>query len=124
MMLSSPSIARNKLLFLVPAQSLISCSGGRHFKINMASWLLTDMGAPQQSPIILHCDNCSVIEITHNDVFHERTKHIENDCHFVRHHLQSNIHQLQSISPPINQPISSPKPSILLPSLNFFTNAR
>ncbi|TYK29932.1 putative mitochondrial protein [Cucumis melo var. makuwa] len=50
-------------------------------------WLLTDMGALQQSPIILDCDNCSVIQIAHNDVFHKRTKHIEKDCHFVRHHL-------------------------------------
>ncbi|KAL4035954.1 hypothetical protein IC575_004668 [Cucumis melo] len=61
-------------------------------------WLLTDMGAPQTSPTILHCDNCSAIQIAHNDVFHERTKHIENDCHFVRHHLQSNTLHLQPIS--------------------------
>ncbi|KAL0536936.1 hypothetical protein IC582_025901 [Cucumis melo] len=61
-------------------------------------WLLTDMGAPQTSPTILHCDNRSAIQIAHDDVFHERTKHIENDCHFVRHHLQSNTLHLQPIS--------------------------
>ncbi|KAL0551384.1 hypothetical protein IC582_010470 [Cucumis melo] len=61
-------------------------------------WFLTDMGAPQTSPTILHCDNRSAIQIAHNNVFHERTKHIENDCHFVRHHLQSNTLHLQSIS--------------------------
>ncbi|KAA0057298.1 putative mitochondrial protein [Cucumis melo var. makuwa] len=61
-------------------------------------WFLTDMGAPQTSPTILHCDNRSAIQIAHNDVFHERTKHIENDCHFVRHHLQSNTLHLKSIS--------------------------
>ncbi|KAL0544378.1 hypothetical protein IC582_019492 [Cucumis melo] len=61
-------------------------------------WLLTDMGAPQTSPTILHCDNHSAIQIAHNDVFHERTKHIENDCHFVCHHLQSNTLHLQPIS--------------------------
>ncbi|KAA0065501.1 putative mitochondrial protein [Cucumis melo var. makuwa] len=33
-------------------------------------WLLTVMRAPQRSPIILHCDNCSAIQIAH-DVFHE-----------------------------------------------------
>ncbi|KAA0045087.1 putative mitochondrial protein [Cucumis melo var. makuwa] len=42
-------------------------------------WLLTDIGVPQQSPTLLHCDNRSAIQIAHNDVFHERTKHIEND---------------------------------------------
>ena len=46
-----------------------------------------DMSVPQQSTTILHCDNRSFIQIAHNDVFHERTKHIENDCHFIRHHL-------------------------------------
>ncbi|KAJ9563183.1 hypothetical protein OSB04_008343 [Centaurea solstitialis] len=45
-------------------------------------WLLSDMGAPQKSPTPLWCDNNSAIQIAHNDVFHERTKHIEIDCHF------------------------------------------
>jgi hypothetical protein len=51
-------------------------------------WLLTDMGAPQTTSTPIHGDNCSAIHIAHNDIFHERTKHIEIDCHFIRHHLQ------------------------------------
>ncbi|KAL4030802.1 hypothetical protein IC575_009054 [Cucumis melo] len=60
--------------------------------------LLADMGAPQQGPTLLHYGNRSAIQITHNDVFHECTKHIENDYHFVRHHLLSNALLLCSIS--------------------------
>uniref|UniRef100_A0A2N9EF74 Reverse transcriptase Ty1/copia-type domain-containing protein n=1 Tax=Fagus sylvatica TaxID=28930 RepID=A0A2N9EF74_FAGSY len=61
-------------------------------------WLLTDMGAPQTTNTPIHCDNRSAIHIAHNDVFHERTKHIEIDCHFIRHHLQQSALHLLSVS--------------------------
>ncbi|PNX79877.1 hypothetical protein L195_g035867 [Trifolium pratense] len=47
-------------------------------------WLLADLETSQSSPTNLYCDNRSAIQIAHNDVFHERTKHIEIDCHFIR----------------------------------------
>lgn len=66
-------------------------------------WLISNMGVDHLSPTILWCDNRSAIQIAHNDVFHERTKHIEIDCHFVRQHVLLNIVRLQSIST-IDQP--------------------
>ena len=50
-------------------------------------WLLQDLGVDCSTATKLHCDNRSAIQIAHNNVFHERTKHIEIDCHFIRHHL-------------------------------------
>ncbi|KAA0048606.1 putative mitochondrial protein [Cucumis melo var. makuwa] len=67
-------------------------------KLLWLHWLLVDMGLPQQGPTLLHCDNHSAIKIAHNDVFHERIKHIENDCHFIHHHLLSNNLLLQPVS--------------------------
>jgi hypothetical protein len=61
-------------------------------------WLLTDMGVPHSSATMLHCDNRNAIQISHNDVFHERTKHIEIDCHFVRHHVSHGTIRLVSVS--------------------------
>uniref|UniRef100_A0A2N9FQ07 Integrase catalytic domain-containing protein n=1 Tax=Fagus sylvatica TaxID=28930 RepID=A0A2N9FQ07_FAGSY len=61
-------------------------------------WLLEDMGLTHSSPTIIHCDNRSAIQIAHNDVFHERTKHIEIDCHLVRHHLSVGILRLLPVS--------------------------
>ncbi|KAL5799508.1 hypothetical protein ACOSQ4_032392 [Xanthoceras sorbifolium] len=51
-------------------------------------WLLADMGVHLSHPTPMFCDNQSSIQIAHNSVFHERTKHIEIDCHFTRHHLK------------------------------------
>ena len=50
-------------------------------------WLLKDLGVSISSATPLYCDNQSAIHIAHNDVFHERTKHIKIDCHFIRCHL-------------------------------------
>ena len=49
--------------------------------------LLQDLSVNCSIATKLHRDNRSAIQIAYNDVFHERTKHIEIDCHFIRHHL-------------------------------------
>lgn len=35
-------------------------------------------------PTLLHADNISAIQIAIKPVFHEHTKHIKVDCHFIR----------------------------------------
>ena len=61
-------------------------------------WLLQDLGFDCSTATKLHCDNRSAIQISHNDIFHERTKHIEIDCHFIHHHLLQGTLTLQSVS--------------------------
>uniref|UniRef100_A0A7N2KXZ2 Retrovirus-related Pol polyprotein from transposon TNT 1-94 n=1 Tax=Quercus lobata TaxID=97700 RepID=A0A7N2KXZ2_QUELO len=61
-------------------------------------WLLKDLGVSTSSATPLYCDNQSAIYIAHNDVFHERTKHIEIDCHFIRYHLVHGALKLFSVS--------------------------
>ena len=60
--------------------------------------LLADMDAPQLTASPLYCDNRSTICIAHNDVFHERTEHIEIDSHITRQHLKKGNLKLFSIS--------------------------
>jgi hypothetical protein len=50
--------------------------------------LLADLNITTHSPMKLYCDNQSARHITSNLVFHERTNHIEVDCHFIREKIQ------------------------------------
>ena len=68
------------------------------FELVWLRWLLVDMDAPQPTTTPLYCDNRSAIYIAHNDVFHERTKHIEIDCHITRQHLKKGNLKLFSVS--------------------------
>ena len=52
------------------------------------SYVLQDLQVAIQLPIPLHCDSKAAMHIAANPVFHERTKHIEIDCHIVRDQLQ------------------------------------
>ncbi|XP_017408641.1 uncharacterized mitochondrial protein AtMg00810-like [Vigna angularis] len=60
-------------------------------------YLLEDLQIKEAGIPALYCDNKSARHIAHNQSFHERTKHIELDCHVVREKVQANLLHLLPI---------------------------
>ena len=58
----------------------------------------------------MYCDNKSAIQIAHNSVSYEQTKHIEIDFHLTHHHFKHGF-------------ITLPFISSLLQHANFFTKS-
>ena len=56
--------------------------------------LFEEIGIQSLMPIALNCDNQSAIYIVKNPLFHERTKHIEINCHFTREKVLDGLLQL------------------------------
>ncbi|KAK3028106.1 hypothetical protein RJ639_039800 [Escallonia herrerae] len=53
--------------------------------------LLEEISLKPPLPAKLWCDNQAARHIASNPVYHERTKHIEVDCHFIREKIQENL---------------------------------
>ena len=71
-----------------------------------AVWLrrmLADMHVSQTSPTPLFCDNQGVLKLAKNPVFHERIKHVETHCHYIRQLVEEGSIQLRYV-PTTKQP--------------------
>ena len=55
--------------------------------------MLTEVGFPPRSVMNLFCDNKAAIDISHNPIQHDCTKHVEVDRHFIKQNLEEKIIQ-------------------------------
>lgn len=74
-------VARSSAEAEYRAMALVTC------ELIWLKHILTELGERVLVPVKLFCDNQAALYIAANPVFHERTKHIEIDCHFVREKL-------------------------------------
>ncbi|GJT92002.1 probable carboxylesterase 2 [Tanacetum coccineum] len=59
----------------------------------LLSYLLQDLHIKVKLPVTLFCDNKAAQQIAVNQCFHDRTKHFEIDCHFIRDKVQDGFLQ-------------------------------
>lgn len=82
-------------------------------ELKWISYLPKDFNIKIPLPVNLYCDNQAAIAIAKNHVFHERTKHVEINCHIIRSHVESGFIQTPYISSqdqlpdPFTKPISA-----------------
>ncbi|KAL9458795.1 hypothetical protein AB3S75_007634 [Citrus x aurantiifolia] len=76
------TVARSSAEAEYRAMATVTC------ELKWLKGLLMSLGVDHSRPMHLYCDSQAALHLATNHVFHERTKHIEVDCHFVRDKIQ------------------------------------
>jgi len=88
--------------------------------IKEAIWLKTFLGeiASLDDPIMVFCDNQSVVHLTNDRMFHERTRHIDIRYHFVRDVISKGNVLVKKISTEAN-PVNMLTKPLLIAKFKF-----
>lgn len=98
-------------------------------EITWLTSLLKDMGMNSLPPALLHCDNMAALSIAANPVMHERTKHVEIDCHFVRDKIKAgdikttHVPTQSQVADILTKPLSVKQHYLLLDKLGASSSA-
>ena len=93
-------VGRNLASWKSKKQGVVSCSSAKSeyrvmtklvCEIMYLHQLLMEVSIKTMVPTKLWCDNHVAHHIASNPIFHERTKHIEIDCHFVHEKIQLDL---------------------------------
>jgi hypothetical protein len=94
-------------------------------ELQWLQYLFKDLQVVFPQSASVYCDSKSAIYLAHNPTFHERSKHIELDCHVIREKLQSKlIHLLpvptsSQLADAFTKPLHSPSLCSILSKLGL-----
>ncbi|KAL0457761.1 UNVERIFIED_CONTAM: Retrovirus-related Pol polyprotein from transposon RE1 [Sesamum latifolium] len=96
-------------------------------ELQWVSYILPSLGVSLPLPIPLFCDNKAALHIMANPVFHERTKHLDIDCHLVRNQyragfvLPSFVQSKEQLADLFTKNLSGPLFATLLSKMDLFS---
>ena len=75
-------------MLLSSAEAKYHAMTGACCELTWLRYLLRDLGVLHRELALLYCNNKVALHIAANPIFHERTRHIEMDCHYIRDKIQ------------------------------------
>ena len=100
-------VGGNLVIWRSRQQKVVSCSNAESEYRAMAEttremvWLrslVEDLGISSPFLMSMHCDNQAAIFIASNSTFHEHTKHIEIDCHYIQDKVMSRVYSTPHVT--------------------------
>ena len=72
-----------KTVSLSSAEAKYRAMTGACCELTWLRYLLKYLGVLHPEPALLYCENKAALHIAANPIFHEWTRHIEMDCHYI-----------------------------------------
>ncbi|CAL2225061.1 unnamed protein product [Prunus armeniaca] len=93
------------------------------YEVTWLRFLLQDLHLPSSGASRMYCDNHAALHIAANPIFHERTRHIEMYCHFIRDKILDgnvstwHVNSSQQLADTFTKPLGKEKFSAMLRKL-------